>query len=440
MEVLRYCKTQIACLVILLLIGCIYIRDSTLLNKRANRHLCNQLFDALLIMADIALVFDAATAYTVNKLDVIPAHWNMILHLIYMLSFQFFICLHFTYMLTLTERLPRKPLQCILLYVPQAIAAVIAVMYIPQVNYCEGVYTNYARGISATASFMSIGIYFIFTMIVFLRSIRFIEHEKKSVFTICLLVELVLLLLQITFGELLLSSLAVTLIIVSIYLTMENPSTKYLEVYHEEMVSGFATLVENHDDSTGEHIKRTTAYVELILRALKRDSRYKSLLTKDYVRSVKKAAPMHDVGKIGIPDRVLQKPGRLTPEEFEIMKQHPVIGGNIVKETFGKLDDAEYEEIAYQVTRYHHEKWNGKGYPEGLEGEEIPLCARIMAVADVFDALSSKRCYRDALPLSTCFEIIKEGSGVDFDPTIAELFCRNKAAVLRIFESTKGQS
>ena len=106
------------------------------------------------------------------------------------------------------------------------------------------------------------------------------------------------------------------------------------------------------------------------------------------------AAPLHDIGKIAIPDAILQKPGRLTPEEFEVMKPHAQKGGEIIQDTFGRED-----EISYQVAMYHHEKWNGKGYPQGLSRKEIPLCARIMAIADVFDAISSKRCYKDAFPL-----------------------------------------
>ena len=138
------------------------------------------------------------------------------------------------------------------------------------------------------------------------------------------------------------------------------------------------------------------------------------------------AAPMHDIGKIAIPDSILQKPGRLTPEEFEIMKTHSERGGQILKKTFNNTGDDEYEKIAYEVAMYHHEKWNGKGYPKGLSKEQIPLSARIMAVADVFDAVSAKRCYRDALPLSECFEIIKNGSGQDFDSLIADLFLEMK--------------
>lgn len=141
---------------------------------------------------------------------------------------------------------------------------------------------------------------------------------------------------------------------------------------------------------------------------------------------------MHDIGKIAVPDVILQKPGRLTEEEFEIIKKHATDGGRIIEETFGNLGNEEYTRMAYQVARYHHEKWNGKGYPKGLKAREIPLCARIMAVADVFDAVSEKRCYRDAIPVEQCFAIIREGSGRDFDPVIAEVFLDSREKVERI--------
>ena len=195
-----------------------------------------------------------------------------------------------------------------------------------------------------------------------------------------------------------------------------------LSHYHEEMVMGFATLVENKDGSTGGHVKRTTMYVRLLAEELRNRGYYKDILTQDYISDLCMAAPMHDIGKVAVPDVILQKPGRLTPEEFEEIKKHTVSGGNIIKETFGHLGNEHYTQMAYEVARFHHEKWNGKGYPEGLKRKNIPLCARIMAIADVFDAVSEKRCYRDAMPLDKCFDIILEGSGQDFDPMIAEVF------------------
>ena len=145
-------------------------------------------------------------------------------------------------------------------------------------------------------------------------------------------------------------------------------------------------------------------------------------MEKTDVNTLTIAGVLHDIGKCKIPDDVLNKPDKLTDEEFAIMRTHAEKGGEIIKETFGHIGDGEYEKMAYEVARYHHEKWNGKGYPQGLAGEDIPLCARIMSVADVFDAVSAKRCYRDAMPLEQCFEIIEKGSGQDFDPDIAEVF------------------
>ena len=146
------------------------------------------------------------------------------------------------------------------------------------------------------------------------------------------------------------------------------------------------------------------------------------------------AAPMHDIGKISTPDAILQKPGKLTDEEYSIMKQHATKGSEIIKETFGKRDNSDFIDMAYDVARFHHEKWNGRGYPTGLKDTEIPLAARIMAVADVFDAVSQKRCYREAMPLDECFEIIKKGRGSDFDPVLVDIFLEEREKVEEVYK------
>lgn len=167
---------------------------------------------------------------------------------------------------------------------------------------------------------------------------------------------------------------------------------------------------------------------------MKKKQEYKSILSKDYIRNVENAAPMHDIGKISTPDKILQKPEKLTDEEYEIMKQHASVGGDIIRETFAEVDEHDYQQIAYEMARHHHEKWNGKGYPDGLKGEGIPLHARIMAIADVFDAVSAKRCYRDAIPVEKCFKIIEEGAGTDFDPKLVKIFLDSKQEVLKVKE------
>lgn len=205
--------------------------------------------------------------------------------------------------------------------------------------------------------------------------------------------------------------------------------------YHERlsgMQSGMITLmaeiVENRDDNTGGHIRRTAAYVEQIANELKKQGAYPEILSDRYMKDMVVAAPLHDIGKIHIPDAVLNKPGRLSDEEFAIMKTHTTAGEELLEHAREELGESGYLNTAIEMAAYHHEWWNGRGYPYGISGEEIPLCARIMAVADVFDALTSKRCYKDAMPLEKAYAIIREESGTHFDPAVAEAFLRQQGA------------
>ncbi len=218
---------------------------------------------------------------------------------------------------------------------------------------------------------------------------------------------------------------------------LEEDSINYEKqlVYSRNMIYGFATLVENRDENTGGHIKRTSVYSELLARKLKEKGIYSDEITEEFINSITMVAPLHDIGKIAIPDSVLCKPGKLTDEEFAIMKSHSSRGGIIIKETFAGIEDEYFKSMAYEVACHHHEKWNGRGYPDGLSGKEIPLSARIMAVADVFDAVSEKRCYRDAMPLDKCFSIISEGIGRDFDPVVAETFLEMRDEIIHIRET-----
>ncbi|MBD5489409.1 MAG: HD domain-containing protein [Lachnospiraceae bacterium] len=199
--------------------------------------------------------------------------------------------------------------------------------------------------------------------------------------------------------------------------------------YHEQvsnMQSGLikfmAEVVENRDDNTGGHIRRTAEYVESIAKELKKQGIYSEILTDRYMSDMIVAAPLHDIGKIHIPDAVLNKPGKLTEEEFKIMKTHTTAGEELLIRAKEELGESGYLNTALEMAAYHHEWWNGKGYPYGICGEEIPLCARIMAVADVFDALTSKRCYKSAMPLEKACAIIREESGTHFDPAVVEAF------------------
>ncbi len=160
----------------------------------------------------------------------------------------------------------------------------------------------------------------------------------------------------------------------------------------------------------------------MLASAAKESGYCTDILTDGYIELLSKAAPMHDIGKISVPDSILQKPGKLTGDEFESIKSHAAEGGRIIRDVMSGIEEKDYIDIAADVASCHHEKWDGTGYPLGLSGGGIPLCARIMAIADVFDALISKRCYKESMPLDEAFGIIGESAGTHFDPTLAELF------------------
>lgn len=209
--------------------------------------------------------------------------------------------------------------------------------------------------------------------------------------------------------------------------------TQALERIQENMITGLSELVEKKDVVTGSHIQRTSAYVDAIAKELMKEGKYADILTPSYCKKLKMVAPLHDIGKIVIPDAVLEKPGKYTPEEFEIMKRHCKAGEQIIEKILEMSDDKEYISIAIDVAKHHHEKWGGTGYPSKLEKDDIPLAARIMAVADVFDALVSKRPYKDAYDLKTSFSIIEEEAGVHFDPVIAQAFLNIQDKITKLY-------
>lgn len=188
------------------------------------------------------------------------------------------------------------------------------------------------------------------------------------------------------------------------------------------LILTMADMVEGRDSDTGNHIRKTAAYVSIIMEGLRRKGYYKDELTDKFIYDVERSAPLHDIGKIAVSDVILNKPGKLTDEEFEIMKTHTTEGKRILSQVIETVHGESYLNEGRNLAAYHHEKWNGKGYPEGLAGEDIPLSARIMAIADVFDALSSKRVYKDAMPFEKAVSIIKEDSGTHFDPKCVEAF------------------
>lgn len=430
---MEYCKLQIGCLLIILYVTFLYVRERRAYKVKKKE----PLFSWLFVMGILEIFFDGATAYTVNHLDQVPKAVNAVLHMCFLCSLDIITFLMFLYLLDITRGIPKSIKNKVLLMAPLVINLAVVIIFMPQLEYRHGDITNYSMGISAYTCFIMVAVYIFATIVILFTSWHQLGRHKLITISTYVIASVVVTGYQMLHPQALLSCIVPTLVIVGTYLNMENPVLTKLRNYNNEMVMGFATLVENRDDNTGGHIKRTTAYVRMLAEELCARGFYTKLLTKDYIENLVMAAPMHDVGKIAIPDAILQKPGKLTSEEFEIMKTHAARGGTIIQKTFSFLGDDEYEKMAYEVARYHHEKWNGKGYPDGLSQKEIPLSARIMAVADVFDAVSAKRCYRDALPLEECFRIIKSGSGSDFDPVIAQVFLDMEEQIREVYRKNE---
>ncbi|MBO6260569.1 MAG: response regulator [Lachnospiraceae bacterium] len=197
---------------------------------------------------------------------------------------------------------------------------------------------------------------------------------------------------------------------------------KEMEQMYDLIAVSFAGLVESRDGVTGVHLKNTSLYFSVFISHLKTLPKYKDYLPPTVVKKACRSAPLHDVGKIAIRDDVLQKPSSLSVEEFDSMKLHAVIGGSLFEYLEKKIPDSEFASIAAQIAKSHHERWDGKGYPEGLKGEEIPLLARIMALVDVYDAMTSKRPYKEPFSHEKTMAMIAANSGTQFDPDLVNEF------------------
>jgi len=235
------------------------------------------------------------------------------------------------------------------------------------------------------------------------------------------------------------------------------------QLMQDVSIRALASLAEARDMETGQHIRRTQAYVEVLVTALRTHPRFATFFTDIMAHMVGKAAPLHDIGKVGIPDSILLKPARLSVDEFEIMKTHSAIGGDAIDLAMrGELSEADFEvlqkhcylgrnaldysvdefenaplaflAVAKEIAMWHHEKWDGSGYPDGLAGDEIPIPARLMALADVFDALASRRVYKEPMPAEDAIKLITEGSGKHFDPDVVAAFIANQSEFKNILE------
>lgn len=198
--------------------------------------------------------------------------------------------------------------------------------------------------------------------------------------------------------------------------------TQQLTLTQEVTIEAMASLAEYRDPETGGHIRRTQRYVETLARHLQQHPKFTDYLTDKVLHLLYQSAPLHDIGKIGVPDAILLKPGKLSADEFEVMKRHTVFGRDALKASAARLGADSFLQLAIEIAATHQEKWDGTGYPEGLSGEAIPISGRLMAVADVYDALISRRVYKPPMPHRKAVEIIREGRGAQFDPDMTDAF------------------
>ncbi len=197
-------------------------------------------------------------------------------------------------------------------------------------------------------------------------------------------------------------------------------------------ILGLAKLAEYRDEGTGTHLERIREYAKIIAQELAKNIKYRNIITPDYIENIYQSAILHDIGKVGIPDAVLLKPDKLTDKEFEIIKRHTIFGGDAIKAIEYRIEGRSFLEMGKEIAYNHHEKWDGSGYPAGLKGDEIPLSARIVALADVYDALTTERFYKRAYTHEKSSQIIIDLKAVHFDPAIVDVFLQLKDEFERI--------
>jgi response regulator RpfG family c-di-GMP phosphodiesterase len=206
------------------------------------------------------------------------------------------------------------------------------------------------------------------------------------------------------------------------------------EQAQDAIITALAKLSEYRDPETGAHLLRLKKYAALICDCLAQTEKYRHKVTVEFTQDVVRSSPLHDIGKVGIPDAILKKPGKLTAEEFEIMKTHAQIGGDTLRSVFEQFPSQSFIRCGMDIAYGHHEKWNGSGYPYGLSGEEIPLAARILALVDVYDALTCRRVYKPPFTREQANAIIVEGKGTHFDPDIVAAFMAHEPEFHQIAE------
>jgi response regulator RpfG family c-di-GMP phosphodiesterase len=206
------------------------------------------------------------------------------------------------------------------------------------------------------------------------------------------------------------------------------------------VIFGLAKLAESRDPDTGHHLERIALYSTRIAQAVRRHPKFRDVVTAQFVRTIGISSALHDIGKVGVEDAILLKPGLLTDAERHRIQVHAALGGDCIRQIERRLGNSTFLSMAREIALYHHERWDGQGYPHGLKAEDIPLAARIVSIADVYDALSVKRVYKEALPHEVCIDKIRREAGKQFDPDLVEVFLSIEPQIAEISARLKGQS
>lgn len=376
---MQFVKLQLGCLLAIAYIEISYIR-ATMKGKIP----CNPFFDALLAVAPWAVFFDGLTAWTVNHMDIVPEFWNRSAHLLFFLSMDLTVLITTGYIYDRLLGFRNQEKEGLLLGLPGTVSLILIIAGMGELVYIPGKTTWYSMGFPVYVCYGTVILYYGSILYFVITRRRFLPRDKLLGTLSFIVIAGIILAVQVIFPEVLLTSLFPTLLLLGIYMDFENPFLRKVTMQRDEMVNGFATMVECRDNDTGGHINRTRGYVDLMLGKMRYDRRYRAILNREYLENV---------------------------------------------------SNADFRQIAYEVARFHHEKYNGSGYPDGLKGEEIPLHARVMAIADVFDEVSQRRCYRDAMSVEESFSILEKGSGSDFDPNIVRIFLDARREVIALMNA-----
>ena len=216
---------------------------------------------------------------------------------------------------------------------------------------------------------------------------------------------------------------------------LQEEKIRELSLAQQATIFALAKLAEFRDEETGTHLERVREYCRLLAEEIGKAPHHSARVTREYSECIYHASPLHDIGKVAVPDNILLKPGKLTPDEFEVIKRHPVVGGEYLQDVYNNYARNIFIGMGIEIALYHHERWDGRGYPDGLLGANIPLSARIMAVADCYDALRADRCYRKGFPHSKVKEMLMEESGSHFDPEVCRAFLNLESEFARIMDT-----